>query len=121
MEGRSSVIKTGMVLLSLAMCVGLTGLGGAQEKYPDREITFITGAQAGTVNDLITRALCTRARGILGQNILFLNKPGASYGLSLVAVKNAKPDGYTIGGIPSGGVAAQLMQKVAYDFRRDFT
>ena len=121
MKGRSSLIKIGMVLLSLALCLGLTGLGVAQEKYPAREITFITGTQAGSANDVLQRALCTRASKILGQNIIVMNKPGAAQALALVAVKNAKPDGYTIGAIPSGAVGNQLMKKVSYDCLKDFT
>jgi tripartite-type tricarboxylate transporter receptor subunit TctC len=121
MKGRSWVIKIGMVLLSLVLCLGLTGLGGAQEKYPAREITFITGTQAGSGNDLIQRTLCARVSKILGQNIIVMNKPGAAQALALVAVKNAKPDGYTIGAIPSGAVGNQLMKKVSYDCLKDFT
>jgi len=38
-----------------------------------------------------------------------------------VAIKNAKPDGYTIGEVPSAPMNAQLMQKsVPYDFLKDF-
>lgn len=122
MKGPSLLIKNGMVLLlSLALCLGLTGWGGAQEKYPTREITFITGTQAGSGNDLIQRALCTRASKILGQNIILMNKPGAAQALALVALKNAKPDGYTIGVIPSGAVGNQLMKKVSYDCLKDYT
>jgi tripartite-type tricarboxylate transporter receptor subunit TctC len=121
MRGCSWLIKIGMVLLSLALSLGLTGWGGAQEKYPAREITFITGEQAGSGNEVVKRALCTGASKILGQNIVVMNKPGASQGLALVAVKNAKPDGYTIGAIPSGAVGNQLMKKVSYDCLKDYT
>lgn len=120
MEGRSLLMRIGMVLLPLALCLGLTGLGEAQEKYPTREITLISGTQAGTINDLLQRVLFDEASKILGQNIIVVNKPGAAHGITFVAVKNAKPDGYTIGYLPSAGVAPQLMRKVPYDMLKDF-
>jgi tripartite-type tricarboxylate transporter receptor subunit TctC len=121
MEGRSLLIRIVMVLLSLALCLGLTGSGGAQEKYPTREITFIIGTNPGGATDFCCRSLCKAASKILGQTIIVLNKPGAAYGVALVAVKNAKPDGYTIGELPSAPMNAQLIQKtVPYDFLKDF-
>jgi tripartite-type tricarboxylate transporter receptor subunit TctC len=110
-----------MVLFSLALGLGLARWGEAQDKYPTREITFITGTQAGAGNDMIQRALCARASKILGQNIIVMNKPGAAQALALVAIKNGKPDGYTIGAIPSGAVGNQLMKKVSYDCLKDYT
>ena len=109
------------LLLSLALFLGLPGLGGAQEKYPTRDITFIIGVNPGGATDFCCRALCKSASKILGQNIILLNKPGAAYGVALTAVKNAKPDGYTIGELPSAPMNAQLIQKkVPYDFLKDF-
>jgi tripartite-type tricarboxylate transporter receptor subunit TctC len=121
MEGRSFLMKIGMVLLSLALCLGLTGLGGAQEKYPTRGITFIIGLNPGNSTDLFLRSLCSAASKILGQPIIVMNKPGGSHALAMVEIKNAKPDGYTIGLVPSGAMSPQLLHKVPYDFRKDFT
>lgn len=122
MEGHPLSTKVGIVLISLALSLGFTGSGGAQEKYPAREITFITGDQAGGPSEVYNRALCNAASRILRQPIILLNKPGASYAVALVAVKNAKPDGYTIGEVPSGPMTAQLIKKkVPYDFINDFT
>lgn len=36
-------------------------------------------------------------------------------------LKNEKPDGYTIGILPSGAVLSQHMRKVPYDSAKDFT
>jgi len=121
MKGYSPLKRIGILFLAFGICLGLTGWGIAQEKYPTREITFITGTQAGSANDLLQRALCAGASKILGQNFVFLNKPGAAQGLALVAIKNSKPDGYTIGAIPSGAVGNQIMKKVSYDCLKDYT
>jgi tripartite-type tricarboxylate transporter receptor subunit TctC len=50
------------------------------------------------------------------------NKPGASASLSGVALKDAKPDGYTLGQIHTGSFRAALMaDKPPYDPLTDFT
>jgi len=52
---------------------------------------------------------------------VILNKPGAATSLSLVQLKNEKPDGYTIGYITGSSILMQHMQSVPYDVNQDFT
>ena len=120
-KSRSSLRKMGVVLVSLALCLGLTGSAEAQGKYPAREISMILSSPAGTSTDLCARALVTAASKILSQNIIVLNKPGAAQSIQLVAVKAAKPDGYTLALLESGGASAQLLKPVPYDYLKDFT
>ncbi len=121
MESRSLLRRIGMVSLSLGLCFGLAGLGEAQEKYPTEIISFISGGRAGDSADMTWRALCSAASKILGQNIVFTSKPGASHSIAMGQIKNSKPDGYTVGNVPSGPMTTQLMQKTPYDYRTDFT
>ncbi len=121
MKSCSLLSKMGVVFLALALCLGLTGLADAQGKFPTREITLISSSPSGTSTDLCTRALVSAASKILLQNIIVLNKPGAAQSIALLAVKTAKPDGYTIALLESGGASAQLMKPVPYDFLKDFT
>ena len=57
---------------------------------------------------------------LLGQSIVILNKPGASGTIGVGYVTRSEPDGYTIGGVPSGAitmaphVAAQSFQATDY-------
>ena len=57
---------------------------------------------------------------MLGQSIVILNKPGASGTIGVGYVTKSEPDGYTIGGVPSGAitmaphVAAQSFQQADY-------
>ena len=121
MKSRSLLSKMGVVFVSFALCLGLTGSADAQGKYPTREITMILSSPAGTSTDLCARALVTAASKILSQNIIVLNKPGAAQSIQLVAVKTAKPDGYTLALLESGGASAQLLKPVLYDYLKDFT
>jgi tripartite-type tricarboxylate transporter receptor subunit TctC len=121
MKSRSLLSKMGVVFLSFALCLGLTGLADAQGKFPTREITMILSSPAGTSTDLCARALVSGASKILAQNIIVLNKPGAAQSIQLVAVKTAKPDGYTLALLESGGASAQLLKPVPYDYLKDFT
>jgi tripartite-type tricarboxylate transporter receptor subunit TctC len=108
-------------LAFFTLCLGLAGSADAQGKYPAREISMLLSSPAGTSTDLCARALSTAASKILGQNIIVLNKPGAAQSIQLVAVKAAKPDGYTLALLESGGASAQLLKPVSYDYLKDFT
>ena len=121
MKNRPLLTNLGVIILSLALCLGFTGWADAQGKFPNKEIAMICSSPAGTSTDLCARALATAASKILSQNIIFLNKPGAAQSIALVAVKAAKPDGYTIALLESGGASAQLLKPVPYDYLKDFT
>ena len=121
MKNRSSLRKMGVFFVSCGLCLGLTVSAGAQGKYPAREISMLLSSPAGTSTDLCARALVTAASKTLSQNIIVLNKPGAAQSIQLVAVKAAKPDGYTLALLESGGASAQLLKPVPYDYLKDFT
>jgi tripartite-type tricarboxylate transporter receptor subunit TctC len=93
----------------------------AQEKYPSKPINFIIGYPAGGSTDVCARPLVTAASKTLGQPIIVLNKPGGASAVAVATLKMEKPDGYTIGILPSGAVLSQHMRKVPYDTAKDFT
>lgn len=68
--------------------------------YPTKPIKIIIPWGAGGMSTLSTRMLGEKMKTILGQPIIFINKPGASGIIGLNAIKKAKPDGYTIGSGP---------------------
>jgi tripartite-type tricarboxylate transporter receptor subunit TctC len=94
----------------------------AQAAYPDREIILVNAHAAGTNTDQCIRLISDIASKALGQPIVVLNKPGASYVIGASQVANAKPDGYTIG-VASGSLFAHLvhMRKVPFDVKNDFS
>jgi tripartite-type tricarboxylate transporter receptor subunit TctC len=99
----------------------LQGAAPAQEKYPTKPINFVIGYPAGGTTDVCARPLVMAASKILGQPIVVLNKPGGGSAVAVASLKIEKPDGYTIGVLPSGAVLSQHMRKVPYDSAKDFT
>ena len=69
----------------------------AQAPYPTKPITIIIGWNAGAQADVLLRVLAQEMSKEVGQPIVVTNKPGAAGLLGLQAVKNAPPDGYTLG------------------------
>jgi tripartite-type tricarboxylate transporter receptor subunit TctC len=93
----------------------------AQDSYPTRPITLIVGFGAGGATDLTGRILGEIAGKILGQPIAVVNKPGGTSSVALSVLMAEKPDGYTIGIMPSAAILISFLTKVAYDPVKDFT
>ncbi len=99
---------------------GTSVLFGADEKYPVKPITLYVGFAAGGGGDITSRALAEVASKILGQPIVVLNKPGGGGSVALGELKNAKPDGYTIGNMTTSGIVTAALRKVTYQPVDDF-
>ena len=99
----------------------LSGIASSQEKYPSKPITFIVGYAPGGASEVNSRALSEAASKTLGQPVVIVTKPGGGSALALTGLKSEKPDGYTIGLLPTGGVTAQHLRNVGYDVTKDFT
>jgi tripartite-type tricarboxylate transporter receptor subunit TctC len=70
------------------------GAGFAQ--YPNRPVSMIVPYAAGGPTDTVARVTAQAMSKPLGQTIVVENRPSAGGILGPEAVKNAKPDGYTI-------------------------
>jgi tripartite-type tricarboxylate transporter receptor subunit TctC len=116
---RSLII--GGLLLGLTITMWAAGNPcAAQEKFPTKPIYLLVGFNPGGVADLPKRALGEAASKILGQPVVVLNKPGAGGAVALNEVKNAEPDGYTIGDIAVGAITSPHMRKATYHPVDDF-
>jgi len=78
--------------------------GAKDPDYPTKPITLYIAWGAGGNTDVATRALIQAASKYLGQPIIPINKPGAGGVIGAMAVMNAQPDGYTLGGYTSSAV-----------------
>jgi len=90
--------------------------------YPEKPITAIVPFPPGGSTDTIARAIGPGVQAALGQMLVVENKPGATGAIGAAAVKNARPDGYTIL-VASIGVYAVnpiLQKNISYDPAKDF-
>jgi len=90
--------KLAIIFMCLLLVAGLGFAGGKGEaKYPTKSITMLCPWAAGGGTDAILRALSAAAEKQLGQPIVVENRTGGGGAIGHAAIKNAKPDGYTIG------------------------
>ena len=68
----------------------------AQSNYPNKPITMIIPFAPGGASDFVGRILQPRLSEVLGQQVVIVNRPGASGNIGLEAGARAAPDGYTI-------------------------
>lgn len=94
----------------------------AADDYPNRPVTLIAGFPAGSGADVYARFFAKKLEENLKQTFLVENKPGGLGSLSVVALKNAKPDGYTllIASADQLTAAPYLFNNPPYDPVKDF-
>jgi tripartite-type tricarboxylate transporter receptor subunit TctC len=66
------------------------------QQYPTRPVTMLVPYAAGGPTDTVARVVGQAMGKPLGQTVVVENRPSAGGILAPEAVKNAKPDGYTI-------------------------
>jgi tripartite-type tricarboxylate transporter receptor subunit TctC len=94
----------------------------AQADFPSRTIRLIIPWPPGASADAFLRTIADQAGKRLGQAMVPDNRPGANATLGAVALKDAKPDGYTLAQIHTGVFRAALMaDQPSYDPLADFT
>jgi tripartite-type tricarboxylate transporter receptor subunit TctC len=68
----------------------------AQDAYPSRPVTLVTGYAPGGLTDLTTRSIAERMQRELGQPVVVENRVGAATAIASTAVAGARPDGYLL-------------------------
>ncbi|GAB6147415.1 tripartite tricarboxylate transporter substrate binding protein [Desulfocicer niacini] len=92
-----------------------TMVGQAFAQFPEKPIKIIVPFNAGGETDISARLLAGEMEKILGQNVVVQNIAGASGMIGCKEMLAAKPDGYTLGVIPSGPLAMHPhMRKIPY-------
>lgn len=107
------------LIASLACGLALTaGLAtSALAEYPERPIRVIVPTDAGGSVDAIARVIQrhVEAKDPLGEKLAVVNMPGAGGTIATRNVKDADPDGYTIGLWHEGLVTSKVMGVVDFD------
>lgn len=88
--------------------------------FPAKPVRLILGTGTGTI-DIVARLFATKLGDRLGQRVVVENRPGSSEMIGLKAVRQAEPDGYTLGWTSSGYPALPVLTKgVDFDILKDF-
>ena len=105
----------------VALLSSVAGLACAQS-YPNKPVRVIIPYPPGEAADFIARVISPVMSERLGQQFVVENRAGASGQIGMELIKNAAPDGYTIG-VGQGGnlvVAPHTYKKIPYDPLKDF-
>lgn len=107
--------------LPLAWCCTQPVAGYAQSRgYPSKPITLIVPFGPGNASDTIARMLAQRLGGLLGQQVIVENRPGAGGVNAIKLLSRADPDGYTLLLLGAGTPISQSLLKPApYNILRD--
>src|SRR2546427_2348843 len=84
------------ILAGLLCALALPAAVLAQASYPSRPIELVVPYPAGGGTDVLGRAFAQAAVKHLSQNLIVLNKPGASGAIGWADVINNKPEGYKV-------------------------
>ena len=100
----------------------IVGLQPALAQYPDKPVTVIVPFPPGGASDVTARIVSPKLSERLGQSVVIDNKAGANGAIGAAALKQAKPDGYTllIGSIGVFGINPALFKDLRYDPLKDF-
>ena len=102
-------MRSTLRLLTLALLAAVLALPAAAiaAAYPAKQLTFIVPFPAGGRTDLIARMYAVHLGKQLGNTVVVVNKAGASGVLGAQEVKQAAPDGYTLGFFSTSIVTSQ--------------
>jgi tripartite-type tricarboxylate transporter receptor subunit TctC len=87
------------------------------EEWPAKPIHVVVPNTAGSVGEVILRALAPQVEAKLGQRLLVDNRPGAAGNIGTAEVVRAAPDGYTLLLAPTANYAVNqhLFRNLGFD------
>ncbi|TAM33282.1 MAG: tripartite tricarboxylate transporter substrate binding protein [Rhodanobacter sp.] len=99
-----------------ALACWCSGIAAAQEAWPTRPITVISGFATGGSVDVLTRVVTDQMSRQLGQPMLVTTVAGAGGTIGSARGARAAPDGYTLvaGSSGSNAAAYATYEKLAY-------
>lgn len=102
------------LLLLMITCSGI-----AQGAYPERPVRWIVAAAAGGGADASARIIAPDLSGLLGQQVVIDNRPGASGSIGINIIAKAAADGYTIGAGSISNIAMNRATKKNLPYNPD--
>ncbi len=119
---RRSVAATSLVAAWLAASLTLVAQDATAQSWPSKPVKVIMATAAGSAPDVIARIVTDRLSQIWKQQVLILNRPGATGLIALQALASSERDGHTLY-LPSTSSLAVLpvthAGKLPLDLNRD--
>ncbi|WP_298848037.1 tripartite tricarboxylate transporter substrate binding protein [uncultured Salinicola sp.] len=116
--GRALSSSGAIASLTLGLAAG--GLAASQavyaDDYPDHAIEFIVPWSPGGGSDALMRIISNAAQETFGQPMPVINMPGVSGTIGLKELAQKDPDGYTVGQIHEGLMAANATGLTTLDW-----
>ena len=99
------------------------GVFGQGSNWPEAPVKIIVPFGAGNASDVLTRMIAEKLQARFGQTFVVENKVGAGGIIGMEAVRNSKPDGYTIASATIGTLSINqfLYNKMPHDPETDFS
>lgn len=103
--------------------ITLSAVSASAQDFPKKPIRLIVPFAAGGVTDVVSRALAKAMSENLKQPVVVDNRTGAGGNIGADLIAKSVPDGYTVGIVTNGTMAANraLYSKLSYDSEKDFT
>jgi tripartite-type tricarboxylate transporter receptor subunit TctC len=92
----SKVHPVAMIALSALLMLAPIPDHVQAANYPDKTVTIISDAPAGSTPDVDTRFLAAAFTKMWGQQVIVVNHPGANGSIAARYAAQAAPDGYTL-------------------------
>lgn len=109
--------------LSLGLCSALLSLSPPAQcaEFPTRVVSLIVGYAPGGGTDIVARTLAEALSRQWGHQVIVKNRPGGTGVLGIRELKNATPDGYTLGVWTDSDIGnAAVRDDLDYDLVEDF-
>ena len=100
---------------------GVAGLSGAQDKWPTKPVRMVVPFTPSAASDVLSRIVVARLAEIYGQPFVIDNRPGAGGLIGSDLIRQAAPDGYTLGMVGQPHLSNALLRtEKPYDPLKDF-
>jgi len=119
-DGRNGLLRR-LACLTAAGVALVASLPLAAQEYPAKPVRIIIGFPPGGATDLVSRLMAPNYTGLLKQQFIVDNRPGANGVIGSDLAAKAAPDGYAIHLATVGSlVLSPATGKVPYDPLKDF-
>lgn len=111
-----------LILGAPAGAMGLAATARAADWAPARAVNLIVPLAPGSTADILSRTMAERWSQRLGQPVTVDNRPAAGGVVAMEQLKNAAPDGQTLGLVSQGTMVFNsfLTRSPRYDAQKDF-